>query len=156
MMTKSMVILLGCIYLIGNMALAQSGSHFGQTIDAEGAVEVANLPKVMKGKTEMSLKIQGNIVQTCRKKGCWMTMDLGKGETVMVRFKDYGFFVPKEGVDGKMAILQGLAKKEKLDVATLRHYAEDAGKSAEEIAAIKKPQTRYTFEAIGVLIPESR
>jgi hypothetical protein len=37
-------------------------------------------------------------------------------------------------------------------VETLRHYAEDEGKSKEEIAAITEPVTEYTFEAVGVII----
>jgi hypothetical protein len=44
--------------------------------------------------------------------------------------------------------------KEELDVATLRHYAHDAGKSKEEIEKITEPQTSWTFEAVGVLIKQ--
>jgi hypothetical protein len=34
----------------------------------------------------------------------------------------------------------------------LRHYAEDAGKSKAEIAAITEPKREVSFEASGVLI----
>jgi len=37
-------------------------------------------------------------------------------------------------------------------VATLRHYAEDAGKSKEEIEKITEPETNLMFLADGVLI----
>ena len=43
-------------------------------------------------------------------------------------------------------------KKKIVDVATLQHYAEDAGKSKEAIAAITEPQEMLTFEAEGVII----
>ena len=36
----------------------------------------------------------------------------------------------------------------------LKHYAEDEGKSQEEIDAISEPEFAYTFEAIGVIIKE--
>ena len=37
-------------------------------------------------------------------------------------------------------------------MATQRHYAEDAGKSKEEIEKITEPKIAYTFLADGVLI----
>ena len=38
----------------------------------------------------------------------WMTLDGEEGD-VRVTFKDYGFFVPTEGQEGKTAIVEGLA-----------------------------------------------
>jgi hypothetical protein len=80
-----------------------------------------------------------------------MNVDLGEGKQMMVRFKDYGFFVPKDA-DGKIAVMDGVAFREVLSVDMLRHYAEDAGKSKEEIEKITEPETRLSFEASGVLI----
>ena len=56
------------------------------------------------------------------------------------------------GMEGKEAVFQGKAVKDVTDVDLLRHYAEDAGKSAEEIAAINEPETSWIFTADGVLI----
>ena len=42
-------------------------------------------------------------------------------DTLMVRFKDYGFFVPKEGVEGKTAIISGEIFYDTLSVELLRH-----------------------------------
>jgi hypothetical protein len=81
-----------------------------------------------------------------------MTVKMSDGASMMVRFRDYAFFVPKEGLEGKEVVMQGRAKKEVTSVAMLRHYAEDAGKSKEEIAAITEPETSWQFEADGVLI----
>ena len=69
-----------------------------------------------------------------------------------VRFMDYGFFVPTKGLEGKKAVMQGTATREVVDVPTLRHYAEDAGKSKEEIELITDPETNLMFLADGVLI----
>ena len=47
---------------------------------------------------EQTVKVEGEILATCKMKGCWMNMnaaDAGQPE-MMVRFKDYGFFVPKD------------------------------------------------------------
>ena len=75
-------------------------------------------------------------------------------DTLMVRFKDYGFFVPKEGVDGKHVIVNGEAFYDTLTVDLLRHYAEDAGKTEEEIMTITEPEYVLSFTANGVIIQE--
>lgn len=99
-----------------------------------------------------SVTIKGQIIETCSVKGCWMTVNMGDGDTIMVRFKDYGFFVPKEGQNSKDVIMEGVAKMDTLTVQQLRHYAEDAGKSLEEIEAIVEPEISVNFIADGVLI----
>lgn len=98
-------------------------------------------------------KIEGTILSTCAKKGCWMEL-LAEEDTVMVRFTDYGFFVPTEGAEGKHAIIQGEAFFDTLSVELLQHYAEDAGKSEEEILEITEPKYVMSFTADGVIIQE--
>lgn len=41
-----------------------------------------------------------------------------------------------------------------MSIEDQRHYAEDGGKSKEEIAAITEVKRTLAFEADGVLIPE--
>ena len=77
---------------------------------------------------------------------------LADGSTMKVRFTDYAVFVPTAGLDGKTAILEGHATKEVITEAMRRHYAHDAGKSADECEAIKGDKTELTFLADGVLI----
>uniref|UniRef100_UPI0035622737 DUF4920 domain-containing protein n=1 Tax=Seonamhaeicola sp. TaxID=1912245 RepID=UPI0035622737 len=93
------------------------------------------------------------VLKVCKAKGCWMTLDLGDGNEAMVKFKDYGFFVPKD-IAGKDVVVNGKAYVKEVPVDELQHYAEDAGKSAEEIAAITKPKKTFSFEADGVLIAQ--
>ncbi len=83
-----------------------------------------------------------------------MDVKMSDGTPMKVRFRDYGFFVPKQGLEGKQVVMQGRAKKDVTSVAMLQHYAEDAGKSKEEIATITEPEMSWTFEADGVLIKE--
>ena len=99
------------------------------------------------------LKIEGEILSSCPMKGCWMKISV-ENDTVLVRFKDYGFFVPKNGIEGKRTIINGNISVDTLSVAQLQHYAEDAGKSKEEIALINKPEITISFLADGVLIKE--
>ena len=99
------------------------------------------------------VKIAGEILSSCPMKGCWMKISVEK-DTVLVRFKDYGFFVPKNGIEGRSTIINGSLSVDTLSIAQLQHYAEDAGKSKKEIALITKPEVTISFLADGVLIKE--
>ncbi len=150
-MKKLKVFLFVLIFaLLGNYVQAQD-KFYGEKITEKGANNVSKLPKMLKSKAEVKAKLTGKIIQSCTKKGCWMTMEMENGQKLMIKFKDYGFFVPKD-LKGQKAIIEGVAKKEVIDVPTLKHYAEDAGKSSEEIAKINKEEEKYTFEAVGVIV----
>ena len=96
-------------------------------------------------------KLSGEIINVCPKKGCWMNLKVDE-DTIFVKFKDYGFFVPKTGVESKLAFISGNIKKDTISVERLRHYAEDAGKSSDEIEKIVKPEFKFSFLADGVAI----
>lgn len=128
-----------------------SYEYYGEKISEEGAISPDKFLKEIESKDSVEVKLEAKIVTCCKKKGCWMDVDLENGTTMKVRFKDYEFFVPKDA-DGRMAVIEGKAKLETVDVATLKHYAEDAGKSEEEIAAITEPEKAYSFLANGVII----
>ena len=66
------------------------------------------------------VKIEGEILSSCPMKGCWMRISVEK-DTVLVRFKDYGFFVPKNGIEGKSTIINGKLSVDTLSIAQLQH-----------------------------------
>lgn len=129
-------------------------ASYGDAITVDNAISMAEFEKATAGADSLSVKVRTEIQQSCAKKGCWMDVKLADGSSMMVRFRDYAFFVPTSGLEGKEVVMQGRAKKDVTSVAMLRHYAEDAGKSKEEIAAITEPKTAWTFEADGVLIKQ--
>ena len=98
-------------------------------------------------------KLEGTIIQTCPKKGCWMSLATAS-DTLFVRFRDYGFFVPTDSVSGKVAVIEGDLFLDTITVEMRKHYAEDAGKSEEEIAAITEPEYDINFIADGVIIKD--
>lgn len=95
--------------------------------------------------------VEGTIQECCQKKGCWMKVDMGDGEFMRVSFLDYGFFVPMDA-GGRTMIMKGVAMYDTIDVDFLKHLAEDANATQEEIDAITEPELTLTFEATGVLI----
>lgn len=127
------------------------GTTFGEAVTADNATAVAELPNLMADQQQVDVKVTGKVLDVCPKKGCWMTLELPDKSTVLVKFKDYGFFVPLELI-GKTVVLEGQAKKIETSVAELKHYAEDAKKSKEEIDAIKEPKQEIRLTANGVLV----
>ena len=79
-----------------------------------------------------------------------MKLPLAEEKEVMVRFKDYGFFMPLDA-EGAV-IVSGKAFVSETSVDDLKHYAEDAGATQAAIEAIVSPKKTYTFEAVGVLL----
>ncbi|MFP4846593.1 DUF4920 domain-containing protein [Winogradskyella sp. PE311] len=106
--------------------------------------------KNMKVGDTVPSKMKGKIAEVCSSKGCWMKLDMDGENQVMVKFKDYGFFMPLDA-EGDV-VVNGKAFITETPVDELRHYAEDAGKSKEEIDAITEPKLEYRFEADGVLL----
>ena len=131
-------------------------TSIGDEITADAAKSTADMSeayKAMRIGDTITAKMIGKVDEVCQSKGCWMKINLEDGEQVMVKFKDYGFFMPKD-IAGKEVVLNGMAYVNELPVDELRHYAEDAGKSAEEIAAITEPKRTFSFEADGVLLKD--
>lgn len=129
-------------------------AYFGSEISEDGAINVASIQEKMGDADSVRVKVEGTVDKVCQVKGCWMTMAYNdEGESMRVSFKDYGFFVPKD-IDGKTAVIDGYAYIETTSVEDLRHYAEDAGQSEEDIAAIVDPKTELTFVADGVIVKE--
>lgn len=126
--------------------------YYGEKIDHENVIPVEEMLNKLSSSDSISVKVEGEITATCAMKGCWMNLVLPSGDEMRVTFKDYAFFVPKEGMEGNRAIIEGVVKRTVTDVATLKHYAEDAGKSVEEIEAITEAKSELAFEATGVII----
>lgn len=127
---------------------------FGEKISSDSPLSKTDvLTKFQNLKTgdTLNIKFTSTINEVCKKKGCWMKLDLGNEKESMVRFKDYGFFVPLNS-DKKEVIVNGKAFVTETSVKDLQHYAKDAGKSDEEIAQITEPKYTYAFEADGVLL----
>lgn len=133
-----------------------SYNSFGKEIipdDAIASSSMLNHYKDMNEGDSINSKMIATVNNVCKAKGCWMKLDLGDDKEVMVKFKDYGFFVPKD-IEGKQVIVNGKAFVNEVPVDELKHYAQDAGKSAEEIAKITEPKKTFSFEADGVLVAQ--
>jgi len=133
-----------------------SYATFGENIKADGALsknEMFVKYSTLKSGDTIDVKFKATIKDVCQKKGCWMNLVLPNEQESFVRFKDYGFFMPKNAA-GSEAIVSGKAFVSIESIDELKHYAKDAGKSQAAIDSIVAPKTNYSFLADGVLIQQ--
>jgi hypothetical protein len=127
--------------------------QYGDPINTENAVSGPELLAMLDEQDSVWVTMRATIVSNCQTSGCWMDLDLGTDEVVKVTFKDYAFVIPIDS-KGKTATIEGYAARTIVPVDLLKHYAEDEGRSQEEIDAITMPDTTFMFEAIGVVIED--
>ncbi|SDF27561.1 DUF4920 domain-containing protein [Cellulophaga baltica] len=131
-------------------------SSFGAEISEDNALVASEMTLKYQNLVvtdTIATKFKGTVIDVCQAKGCWMNVTLDNGAQAMVKFKDYGFFMPKD-IAGKEVIVNGLAFIEQMSVEEQRHYAEDGGESEAAIASIVAPKKTFRFEADGVLITQ--
>jgi hypothetical protein len=130
-----------------------SGQPFGEAFTPEKVTDYTALRTQASQQDSVEAVMVVTVTEVCQVKGCWMNVVAAEtgGEPMLVRFKDYGFFMPKD-IAGRKVVIKGQAFRQVTSVDELRHYAEDAKKSAEEIEAITEPREELRFLASGVLL----
>jgi hypothetical protein len=123
---------------------------YGSEVTIKEAVKLETVLKDPKAYEGKKVKVVAEIEGVCQKKGCWMNVKDGEQKS-MVKFKDYKFFVPLD-VAGRTVTFEAVPQVKTVTEAMRRHYAEDAGKSKEEIEKIKGDQTQVLLMAEAVEI----
>lgn len=127
---------------------------FGKKITADNHIskdEMLTKFKSLKRGDTVAVKFTSKINKVCKKKGCWMRLNLDDKNETLVRFKDYSFFMPLNS-DNKEVIVNGKAYLDVVTVAQLQHYAEDEGLSQEEIDKITEDEVTFAVKSDGVLM----
>ncbi|MBW2415659.1 MAG: DUF4920 domain-containing protein [Deltaproteobacteria bacterium] len=124
----------------------KSGEDFGGALTLDEPTPLADVLSNPERYTEKPVLIHGKLTDVCQRKGCWTVIQDG-GAQVRVRFKDYGFFLPKDS-SGREAFVEGVAVVETLSEADARHYESESRHGNPD--SIKGPQRRMGFTASGV------
>lgn len=96
-------------------------------------------------------KITGKVKEVCKTMGCWIKLEKADGGSLMVKSKEHSFFMP-ENLVGKTVVIEGTAAIKEVSEEKRKHYAEDAGKSKQEIKKIKGSEKEVEFVASGVKV----
>jgi hypothetical protein len=133
-----------------NEANTVAGNYGNTAWDTTEAITGEQLMEQLSGQDSVYTTVSGNVAAACQAKGCWMNMNIADNE-MFVKFKDYGFLVPKNSADHN-AIIKGWAYQDTISVKDRIEYARDAEATEEEIAAITEPEVKLTFMAEGVVM----
>lgn len=133
-------------------SFVKPGDEYGAGVSSGEPLSVDGLEKVLVSESIYIGRMEGKVIAVCQKKGCFMKLEReGDAEPIMVRFKDYGFFMP-QNIVGKIVLLEGIAEVKETSVKELQHFAEDVGKASEKIAKITAPKKAVEITAVGVKV----
>ncbi len=108
-------------------------------------------PDKFAGKT---VAVDGVIVRSCKKEGCWMEMASKQGgKSVRVTFGDHAFFIPLNAAGMKVKA-QGVFKTKTLSKEHVDHLINDDGAKFENRNA-DGTVTEVSFDATGVELTKS-
>jgi hypothetical protein len=143
------LVIVSCASLKGG-----KGSYGPVKVDMNKSISVSDMLKDFEGKSgRVEYTFEAPLNEVCSKAGCWVNIDKGNGDMFMVRFKDH-FTIPTTTPIGTLAVFHGYAFQDTVSVELLRHFAEDAGKTQEEIEKINEPKITFGFEADGVKLKQ--
>ena len=146
---KKIKVLLG-LFIISASLSGQTRS-FGEKIEEGSVIENSKIQNLFLAKEKFNAKLKAKVTDVCQMKGCWMKLEIGDEKDIMVNFKDYSFFVPKN-IIGKEVIVSGEAFKRNISVDELKHYARDRGENESAISLIVEPKEIYSLTAKGVIL----
>lgn len=87
---------------------ASPGVTYGKEITGNNAISAEILSDKLKSDTVYTGKVAGKVTEVCKKKGCFMKISSEGSEPIMIRFKDYSFFMP-QNIVGKTVVIEGKA-----------------------------------------------
>jgi hypothetical protein len=129
---------------------AKSGMSFGKSFEPAEAMDINKALEGMVSDEPRRVIATGTVTEVCKAEGCWIKLATEKG-SVLVKMKDHAFVVPLS-LSGKQVAIRGTGQIKETSVDMLKHYAEDAGKSKEEIDAIKEPKREAIIYAEGIIV----
>jgi hypothetical protein len=126
-------------------------AEFGEVkVLPKEAISVAELVNIMdKSKTPYTTTLKAPLSAVCQNAGCWVQVAKPDGKPLTIRFKNH-FTIPPTTPIGTESYIHGFAYWDTVSVKALRHYAEDAGKTMDEINKITQPEFKLNFEGDGI------
>jgi hypothetical protein len=117
-----------------------------------GEARKVSLDKVLKEPAKFAdqkVAVEGVIVRSCKKEGCWMEMaEKEGGRSVRVTFGDHAFYIPLNSAGMKVKA-EGVFKTKTLSKEHVDHLIKDDGAKFENRNA-DGTVTEVSFDATGV------
>ena len=105
------------------------------------------------------VRVEGEVLEVCKKKGCWMNLSGDQPDTqVRIKVQDDVIVFPTTA-EGKYAVTEGLVKKMPLSLdetrAHLAHEAEEQGREFDP-ASVTQAITIVRVDGLGAMIRDSK
>jgi hypothetical protein len=126
--------------------MLRGGEDFGAGLTLQRSTPLAEVVSAPERFEQLPVLLHGRLSDVCQRKGCWTILRDGDVQ-VRVRFRDYGFFLPKDAT-GAEAFVEGVVKVETLSEKEVRHYESEARDGDPE--AVTGPRREVGFVASGV------
>jgi hypothetical protein len=131
------------------------GTEYGAGVDTTLAIKVADLHERADDLEGMVVAVEGEIVDVCPKRGCWIELAGEEGgETLVVKVTD-GVIVFPTSLKGRRAVAEGTVQKLALDLEQTRKYlAHKAMEKGEPFdpESVKEPVTIVRLAGTGALV----
>lgn len=121
----------------------------GAAVGRATKISLADVLKTPEKFADKTVFVEGVIVRSCKKEGCWMELaPVKEAESVRVTFKDHAFFVPLDAA-GMRAKAEGVFKIKTLSKAEVEHLVKEDGAKFDNVNQ-DGTVTEIAFEATGV------
>ena len=126
---------------------------YGESLTPDGAISVVSVAAAPSTYVGSTVKIEGEVMQVCQMKGCWLTLKAASGPDVRIRVLKtdtgaYLYTVPT-GLSGRRVVVEGKLEQNALSEEEQQHYAEDAGG---DLYGDVQPFLEISMTASGVLV----
>jgi hypothetical protein len=152
------IIAIAALLLSANIIIAQppagdakKGDVYGEKFESAKVISTENLHTNLTEGNKLEGELKGKVIEVCANKGCWIKLQLADKSIATVKMKDYSFFVPT-ALTGKTVAINGKVEKAITSVKELKHLAEDAKKTPEEIEAISTPKEEIKITANSIKV----
>ena len=126
---------------------------YGESLTPDGAVSVVSVAAAPSTYVGSTVKMEGEVMQVCQMKGCWLTLKAASGPDVRIRVPktdtgEYLYTVPVD-INGRRVVVEGKLEQNALSEGEQQHYAEDAGG---DLDGDIQPFLELSMTASGVLV----
>lgn len=124
-----------------------------------GKSKKVSLKKILKNPDKYAgkmVRVNGFVVRSCKKEGCWAELGRKKDskQTIRVKMKDHNFFIPLKSA-GYKVLTEGVFSVKTLTKKEVEHLIEDDGAKFEKINA-DGTVTEISFLASGIELSKGR
>jgi len=154
---KSALMLIVALCFVTAPSFADGPEQYGKTLTITEVTLVSDIladPKKYDGK---KVRVEGEVVDVCKKRGCWIKLAGVKGDETIVFKVDDGVIVFPVEAKGRKAIAEGVVSARTYSVEELieqgEHHAHEQGTTFDP-STIKEPKTVVRIMGEGAVLSE--